>query len=172
VGTPYTLPTGVELEKPTKGHDQYCVPDNQTENEIKGSGGMVRLCLNFRNTTQQPVTVVFPPGLVFISNSVLTQNGIIIQRVTIEVPAARTQFYVPIYLYCLNLHRKPTNGPEDTYTVGPVTQDSGLLELTGLLENKQVPLMDNANGDVQAAVWDVTDGSGLTPADRDHINKL
>jgi hypothetical protein len=91
---------------------------------MKGSGGLVRLCLNFRNTnTQVPITVVFPPGLVFISDSDAT------------------------------------------------LQDSSVLELTGLLQDKAVPLTD-PNLTIQTALWDITDGSGMTASDREAINKL
>ena len=172
VGTVYTLPTGVELQKPTKGDDPFCIPVDQKEKDKKGSGGLVRLCLNFRNTnTQVPITVVFPPGLVFISDSDATQNGILIQTTSIEVPAGRTQFFVPLYLYCLNKDRYPTSGGQDTYSMGPVTQDSSMLELTGLLQSKTLPLVES-NNTVQEAVWHITDGSGLTASDRDAISKL
>ncbi|MFL5347535.1 MAG: hypothetical protein ACJ8AT_22340 [Hyalangium sp.] len=171
VGTAYTLPTGVELQKPIKGDDPFCIPVDQKEKDKKGSGGLVRVCLNFRNTSQQPITVVFPPGLVFISDSDASQNGMLLQSASIEVPAGRTQLFVPLYLYCLNKSRDPTAGGQDTYSMGPVTQDASVLELTGLLQSKTLPLVES-NNTVQEAVWHITDGSGLTASDREAINKL
>ncbi len=171
VGTTYTLPTGVELAKPIKGDDPYCIPQDQKEKDKKGTGGLVRLCLNFSNTTQLPITVVFPPGLVFISDSDVSQNGMVLQNVTIEVPAGRPQFFVPLYLTCLNKTRESTAGAQDTYSVGPVTQDSSMQELTGLLQNKTLPLVD-PNNTIQTAVWHITDGSGMTASDRDALSKL
>lgn len=172
VGTAYTLPSGVELQKPIKGDDPFCIPVDQKEKDKKGSGGLVRVCLNFHNTnTQLPITVVFPPGLVLISDSDATQNGILVQTTSIEVPAGRAQFFVPLYLYCLNKTRDPTAGGQDTYSLGPVTQDSSMQELTGLLQNKPLPLVES-NNTVQESVWHITDGSGLTASDRDAINKL
>jgi hypothetical protein len=168
-GTAYTLPAGVQLEQPIKGYDFFCVPEEQEEKEEKGSGGMVRLCLRFTNTTSQPITVTLPPGLIFISDKETTQNGLLIQVVTLEIPAQQ-QLFVPLYLYCLNKDRDITKGPQDTYSLGPVTQDGALRELLGLVQNKPLPLIDQ--GTVQAALWNITDGQGLTAADRDAISRL
>ncbi len=171
VGTTYTLPAGVTLEKPTKGDDPYCVPKDQKEKDKKGSGGLVRVCLNFRNSTQSPITVVFPPGLVFIAQDEDSQNGLVIQQVSIEVPALREQFFSPLYLYCLNEDRNPTAGGQDLYDLGPVTQDASVLELSALVKDKTLPLVD-PNSTVQVALWSITEGAGLTATDRQAISKL
>jgi hypothetical protein len=174
VGTPYSLPAGVELEKPIKGDDPYCIKPEQQEKDKKGSGGLVRLCLNFRNTnttSQTPIKVVFPAGLIFTADQDISQNGIIVQTVTIDVPAGRQAFYVPLYLYCLNKSRDPTEGAQNTYTMGPVTQDASVQELTGILQNKALPLVD-PNNTVQNAMWNITDGSGMTAEDRAALSKL
>jgi hypothetical protein len=170
-GTPYTLPAGVELERPIQGDDPFCVPEEQEEKEQKGSGGAVRLCLQFRNTTQQPILVQFPPGLIFISDQDTIQNGLLVQLVTIEVPARQQPFFVPLYLYCLNKDRRVTQCSQDTYSLGPVTQDAAIMEFIQLLQGKTLPLVDN-KGTVQGALWNITDGPGLTPADRDALGKL
>lgn len=171
VGTAYALPAGVQLDKPIKGDDTYCVPRQQATQEKKGSGGLVRLCLGFRNSNpNQPITVVLPPGLIFVSDKDVTQNGIVLTTTSIEVPAGGGPLYVPVYVYCLNKNRSPTAGSQDTYSLGPVTQDGPILDLIELLKGKTLPLVEV--GSVQEGLWDITDRNGLTPEHRQAISSL
>lgn len=169
-GQPHAWPPGVQVERPIKGDDPYCVPQDQQSTPPAGHGGLVRLCLGFRNTGAVPVTVVLPPGLIFVSDSLQTQNGIVLQTTTIVVPPGSLTYYVPVYLYCLNLGRHPTAGGQDTYQSGPVTDDAAVLELLSLLQSKDVP--PSFEFPLQEALWDITDGNGLTQDDRDAIAAL
>jgi hypothetical protein len=169
-GQAYAWPQGVQVEQPVKGDDPYCVPEDQQSTPHTGHGGLVRLCLGLRNTGVVPVTVVLPPGLIFVSDSLQTQNGIVLQTTTIVVPPGSLTYYVPVYLYCLNLGRHPTAGGQDTYQPGPVTDDAAVLELLSLLQGKDVPLAFEFP--LQEALWDITDGNGLTQDDRNAIAAL
>jgi hypothetical protein len=170
-GQPYTFPDGVQVDQPVKGDDPFCIPDSQTDEPMLGSGGLVRLCLAFRNTKSMPITVVLPPGLIFVSDSIEQQNGIVLQRTEIVVPPGTVTYYVPVYLFCLNLGRHPTSGAQDTYHSGTVTDDADVLELLSLLRDKHLPLVES-DGAVQNALWDITDRNGLTQDDRNAIAAL
>jgi hypothetical protein len=55
--------------------------------------------------------------------------------------------------------------------VGPVTDDPQLVELTNLVKDKNLrDVLDD--GVLQKAVWNVTDGQGLTAEDRAAISRL
>lgn len=169
-GSPYAWPQGLQVEQPIKGDDPFCVPEDQHDKAHTGHGGLVRLCLAFRNTGAVPITVTLPPGLVFISDSLETQNGIVLQETVIVVPAGTATYYVPVWLYCLNLGRHNTAGEQDTYHTGPVTDDASVNELLSLLQGKQVPLAFEFS--LQQALWHITDDTGLTPEDRQAIAGL
>jgi hypothetical protein len=167
-GTSYVLPGGIELVQPIQGYDVDCIPEEQLSQEEKGSGSRVRLCLELRNTLAQPVLVELPAGLIFISDELTTQNGLLAQDVAIQVPAQQS-LHVPLHLYCINESRAPA-APWDTFTLGPVTQDPGLRELITLVEDKFLPVPGLI--EVQAAVSNVTDGPGLTAQDRESLRRL
>ncbi len=167
-GTPYLLPGGIEIIQPIEGYDANCIPPEQTMQEAKGSGALVRLCLKLRNTRSEPGVVELPPGLIFVSDELTTQNGLLVQDVSIEVPAQQT-LHVPLHLYCLNESRAPS-APWDTFTLGPVTQDPALRELLTLVEDRFLPV--SGLTEVQATVSKVTDGPGLMAQDRERLKAL
>ncbi|NBD07618.1 MULTISPECIES: hypothetical protein [Corallococcus] len=169
-GTAFTLPTGLELEQPIKGYNDPDPTDcdDKYEDEAKGQGELVRLCLIFRNTTNRPITVQLPPGLVFVSRNRGVQNGMLAQRVTIEVPAGE-RYFQPLFLYCVNSERQPSS-PEENYDMGPVTQYADFQELFRLLENKTVTSTNFPV--VQQAMTDLSDNLGLSASIRARINAL
>ncbi len=57
---------------------------------------------------------------------------------------------------------------DDVFELGPVTQNSEIQELLNLLKNKRIAEPDGA-GVVQAALWNITDGKGLTAYDKQAI---
>jgi len=169
-GRAWSWPQGLQVDDPVKGDDPSCVPPEQPATPPVGHGGLVRVCLGFRNTGLVPVTVTLPPGLIFVSNSLEGQNGLVLTVTTIVVPVTSTTFYVPVYAYCLNLGRHNTAGAQDTYQAGPLTDDPSVLELLTLLQGKQVtPAFDFK---LQEILWDITENGGLTQDDRDAIAAL
>jgi hypothetical protein len=161
----------VQVDEPIKGDDPFCIPGSQTDKAPYGSGGLVRLCLGLRNTGHLPLTVVLPPGLIFIAEDSANQNGIVLQRTEIVVPPTTVTYYAPVYLYCLNLGRHPTSGSQDTYRTGPVTDDAAVIEMLSMLQDKHLPLVENGST-VQGALWDITEHDGLTQDDRNAITAL
>jgi hypothetical protein len=169
-GQTFTLPVGLELQQPVQGYHTAdpteC--DEKYEDEAQGHGDLVRLCLIFRNTTNQPITLQLPPGLIFVSRNRAVQNGMLAQRVAILVPAG-ARFFQPLFLYCVNSERDSASR-EQYFDLGPVTQYSDFQELFRLLENKTVT---NQNfGVVQQAMTDLSDGRGLDSTIRAQINAL
>ena len=170
-GATYTWSRDVQVDQPIKGDDPSCVPDDQHGTPHVGHGGLVRVCLGFRNTAVVPLTVTLTPGLIFVSDDIGTQNGVVLTKIDIVVPASTTTtWYVPVYLFCLNLGRHPTLDAQDTYQTGPVTDDAAVLELLALLKDKQVPLAFDFT--LQQILWDITDGTGLTQDDRNALAAL
>ncbi len=169
-GTPFTLPQGLTLEQPIKGYNDADPTDcdHKYEDEAKGQGELVRLCLIFRNTTNGPITLKLPPGLIFVSRNRAVQNGMLAQRVAIEVPAGE-RFFQPLFLYCVNSERDGAR-PEESYDMGPVTQYEDFQELFRLLENKTITSTNFAI--VAQAMTDLSDGLGLSSDIRARINAL
>ncbi len=166
-GQPYSLPAGIELAQPLTGKKYDCVQDEQERLE-KGSGTQVVLCVALRNTSSRPIQVELPPGLIFVSADLATQNGLLVQEVAVEVSAQQT-LLLGLHLFCLNEDRGPS-APWDTFTLGPVTQDSGLREVITLLEDKQLPVAGPL--ELQDAIANVTSGPGLTAQDREALERL
>jgi hypothetical protein len=169
-GTPYTLPAGITLASPIKGVEFDCTPPEQRTPIFVGRGNTVRICLEFTNTTPGTLTITLPPGLTFVSQKVTTQNGFLIIPAVVNIPP-NSKIYANLFLLCLNEKRTPSQGPADTFTVGPVTDDPQLVELTNLVKDKNLrDVLDD--GVLQKAVWNVTDGQGLTAEDRAAISRL
>lgn len=169
-GKTFTLPQGLELEEPIMGYNDSDPTDcdSKYEDEAKGQGANVRLCLIFRNTTNGPITVQLPPGLIFVSRNLAVQNGMLAQRVSFEVPAGE-RFFQPLFLYCVNSERLGAR-PDESFDLGPVTQYKDFQELFTLLENKTItstnfPIVDQA-------MTDLSDGRSLSSDLRAQLNAL
>ncbi|MFP2911334.1 hypothetical protein ACLESD_41185 [Pyxidicoccus sp. 3LFB2] len=185
-GTPFTLPPGVTVSGTVYGADDLSsecltgvrgrVPDN-------GSGEYVQVCVPLRNSTGAPVQVVFPPGLVIVSATETFQHGLLVERVVVTVPPTGNgpggppdggvdpeAEAVPLFTYCLNESKSP-NERGTPYALGPVTNDAALQDLLGLLAGKRIDDEDEAEV-VQDAIYSITEGEGLTSADRDALADL
>jgi hypothetical protein len=179
-GTPFVLPAGLELAAAPRGYayldDEHC-PDFD-EVEIHGSGGLVTLCLPLRNTTARPIELVLPPGLIFVSESLDLQNGLLTERVTVSIPAGATTGIV-VASYCTNASRG-TPDAEDEYAIGPITDDPDLRELIAILDGLDLPgRVDEASEEqlaaintLQSAVWEITEMGALTDATRAQVEAM
>jgi len=99
IGETWPPPEGIELSAFIESYNPFdpeaCKrPEEETpETPPKGlglEGGLVRVCLHFRNTTREPINVELPPGLIVVSDSRETQHGMIVQKMNLEVPLSRT----------------------------------------------------------------------------------
>lgn len=144
--------------------------------KIKGSGGMVLLCLELRIGQPDNSFFQLPPGLLFISKSRQTQHGILVTREEAELQP-NTTMYMPIALMCINSGRN-SSAPGDEYEVGPVTTNPGFQRLFALLANKRLSSTVFSGGDgmdislVQEAVFDLAAGKPLSAATVAAINAL
>ncbi len=152
VGKPFALPLGLELRQPIKYYDssrpQNC--GNKDRSKAYGTdGNLIALCLVFSNKTKAPISVTFPPGFIFVSRRLETQNGILVQSVTITVPPTQA-FYAPILLYCANGNRHG-NGSGDLHDLGPVVDAPEFQALFRKLQAKD--LLADTGQLIQGLVW-------------------
>ena len=177
VGNPFVLPSGVTIAGKIKGYSvfatEYC--DNKTEDDAQGVGALVRVCVPFFNNNNSPVSVTCPPGLVFIARQVLgekdslkIQNGILVAEAKIIIPA-KTIFFQPLYLCCLNSDRSGSS-PSYEYEMGPVTIDKDMLDLFAILNKKKLSKDPELTAAGHGAVWDVTAGKSIWKGNLDIIN--
>ena len=169
-GATFSLPAGIELEGPIKGYsgDDPVECDDKYGEHAYGHGELVRLCLIFRNQTNQPITVTLPPGLMFVARDLKIQNGLIPQRIAIEVPPGE-RFFAPVYMYCANGPRRPSS-TQSEYDLGPIIQDADFQEFFALLEGKVIVREDT--GVIQVAIDSLQDGEGLKDSHRVYIAGL
>lgn len=149
-----------------------------------GSGyGFVDLLIPLKNTTAGPVTVTFPAALILRSVSGDCQNGVLIKKATVDVPAG-TGYTVCLSFYCGNAS-KGSAGSGDDYVWGVVSDAAPLLDLCERVKGKKINIeeFDPADFDdlyiyrdqidrLQDIVWNITDDEGLTEEDIAYINAL
>jgi len=149
-----------------------------------GSGsGCVDLLIPLSNTRSTSVTVTIPAATILVSASGDYQNGILLQTVTITIPA-NSDYLVCLALYCGNLSRHASSD-EEIYKWGVVSNVKPLLDLCDLLKNKKINIsafspsvsddyatyIDQASL-LQVIVWKITEESGITGDDISYINSL
>ncbi len=169
-GPAFKLPEGLTLENPIIAYS----PENPVDcgdkysDEANGSGEEVQICLIFHNTTNAPITLTLPPGIIFVATNDDVQNGITVQKIAIEVPPGE-RYFAPMFAYCVNEDRS-TTGMDDRYELGPAVQYEDFQEMFSLLEGKQLTREDAAY--VQGVVHNVAQGEGLSAADRATLQGL
>ena len=163
-GTAFTLPAGVTTVGTLKGPDASC----DAATRVGFSAQLVEVCVTLHNSTTSTITTTFPAGIVLISKSAEVQNGTQVQPIAVPVRAG-SDTTVILELYCVNLSRHAT-APGDEYTLGVVTDNAGLREIATILANKVID--ESSVWDVQDAIWEVSDGDGLTSETRTNLQAL
>ena len=128
------------------------------------------LQMNVRNDGDQRVTDVMPAGLVFSPSGIDYAYMILLQEFTITVPALRdTVILLPTYS-CNEGLDEPDD--ESNYFVDNRAWDVELKEMYDLLEGKI--LLDSVVSvdEIQDALWEITDGEGLTDSTRTWLKGL
>jgi hypothetical protein len=171
----WSLPEGIVLARPITGYSVFFPEQCGSAEGPKGSGDLVRLCLGFRHTGERngapyrlPIHIEMPAGLMFISDDVSTQNGIIIQRFTVEVQPGQT-INIPAYMMCLNGSRSGSY-PAAIYQLGPVLRHPAFDALFSQLEGKRIP--QEGAVEIQSAVWALSKGDAIWPPDQAYIDAL
>lgn len=158
VGVPFTLPEGIELARRIQAATLDCWPDEELNRfEMKGSGLLVNVCLAFRNTTAEPIEITLPPGLIFTSESIETQNGLLVIPVTVEIPG-ESVWVLPLHTHCTNEGRHAPEDGIDVYRMEVVTDHAGLLGLIDRMEAAGKNTDVWGDWQAQMAIWDVTSG--------------
>jgi hypothetical protein len=153
-GPRLSLPTGVTV----KGRMRGC-PKAGTR---VGSGdGYVDVGLQFEDV-ENDKTVTLPAGLLIVPMDEKTQNGLLVQTVVIVVQARLHNKWI-LQSYCANKSRSQADENSE-FTFGPILSTPPLQELFHLLKGKIIP--PEATKTVQSAVWEITDGKGLTKETR------
>jgi len=161
VGKAFGFPLGIELRQPIRHYDssrpQNC--GNKDRSKAYGTdGNLIALCLVFTNKTKAPIRVTVPPGLIFVSRKLETQNGILVQSVTIDVPPTKA-FYAPILLYCANGNRHGS-GDGDLFDLGPVIDAPEFQALFRKLQAKD--LLADTGQLIQGLVWNLGDDGQIS----------
>jgi hypothetical protein len=182
-GTLFTLPPGVSLVGSITGQD-----DGPTDADClyDGQGTNVKVKMVLQNDSiGAPATIEFPPGLVITSAAEGFQNGLLIERLVVTLPprqpgAESPKCKVTLMLSCLNAKEKPSTDSVE-YHFGPVTSSPLIKDFISKLSRKEIlyskfPESDpdwNLNQEfIQDALWNLTDGKGLTSTDLQHIQDL
>ncbi|MCL2682834.1 MAG: hypothetical protein FWE63_05035 [Bacteroidales bacterium] len=149
-----------------------------------GSGrSYVNLLIPLRNTLSTSVTVTFPEATIIRSQTGDCQNGVLLKKVVVTIPAG-SDYYLCLSLYCGNAS-KGTAGYDDIYVWGVVSDVKLLLDLCNMIKNKKINIEEfssTSSNDydayyhvttlLQDAVWEITDGNGLTQETINAINVL
>ena len=163
-GAVFALPAGVTSDGALKGPDASC----DAATRVGFSAQLVEVCVTLHNSTTSTITTTFPAGIVLISKSADVQNGTQVQPMVVPVRAG-SDTTVVLELYCVNLSRHAT-APGDEYTLGVVSDNAGLREIITILASKVVD--ESSVWNVQDAIWEVSDGGGLTAATRTNLQAL
>ncbi|MDR0429979.1 MAG: hypothetical protein LBH58_05825 [Tannerellaceae bacterium] len=137
---------------------------------IIGSGRYVTIFIPLRNTTSRPATITFPAGLIAKSVSGLCQNGVLLKKTSVSVPAGGI-YGVLLLMYCGNAHRDPSYSSEE-YVFAVVSNSSLIMDLCNRVANKRInneeyPVDEYGYADsdqyssyrntLQSILWDLTD---------------
>lgn len=178
-GALFKWPDGISVSSgETVKSEMDCDSEANTQRRNFGLGDEVTLCFTFMNNRDQPFTLEFPPGSVWVSKDGSVQNGILAKRMKIVIPAKQAYFGV-VSLLCINLDRATSAGK--TYESTPVlTKRPDLEEFFKLLENKKINFEEHGgrrylNPDITPiirAMEAIIEGRPKTQAFYDAINAL
>ena len=199
-GTPFVLPEGVALNGKINGLSSYgrsavfseqeysgkqlssdMLRASQSVDTVLGSGRYVRVFIPLKNTTANDITVTFPTGLIILSTSGTYQNGLLIKKASVVVPA-QSSYNVGLLMYCAN-SSKSSSSTSEVYEWGVVSNSTQIMQLCGLFANKKVNIEEFADSElyiyrdqvysIQGIVWSVTDSQyGLSEADIQQISAI
>jgi hypothetical protein len=215
-GTPFRLPDGIETAgKIMGGYNQYNYQSAGTVDKqaalrqlksigkgrtvrtrsdgesvpldtIVGSGSYVGVFIPLRNITSHDILVTFPAALILKSVSGECQNGVLLKKVTVNIPAGRI-CGVLLLMYCGNENLYPSYWDEE-YVFTVVSNSSLITDLCDRVKNKRInneeyPLDPNGYADddqyflyeshLQEMLWKLTDdGEPLSEEDIAYIEQM
>lgn len=187
-GTPFVLPEGVTLTQTITGtrygysksapaiakKDIKSLSNIESEIRLRassqevdtvlGAGYFVQLHIALKNTTTKDIEVVFPAGMIIVSNSGNYQNGVLLKKVSIKVPAGK-DYKIALLMFCGNSGKSPSSTYE-TYRWAVVSNSSLIVQLCNMLTKKKINYEDFKDGEegfsdsvstLQGILWSLTD---------------
>uniref|UniRef100_A0A7C4GDG3 Uncharacterized protein n=1 Tax=candidate division WOR-3 bacterium TaxID=2052148 RepID=A0A7C4GDG3_UNCW3 len=153
-GTPFTLNPDITVSA-LLGSDTGYSPVGMFNAEMRG-----------RSRTGQIVEETLVGGLFFIPGTKGVQNLIIIKPQIVRFGPAETTYVIGCF--CCNSSLSAPD-PADRFTIGPVTDNADLRKIVNICADRDITFHTSL---VQDAVWQVTDGSGLTRAMEDSLRAM
>lgn len=154
-----------------------------------GSGSQVRVRITLRNTSSRNRTVWLPRGLVFKVNKGSYQHGMLMQWTWVCVKANAERTFV-LNLYCINEDLNVSDGTAEFSILGITNSEVmwRLLRMIGwrkinlehyeqvaqksVLKAEQAVSYEEIIVNIQNAVWDLTNRSGISEERETFINSI
>ncbi|MDR2139579.1 MAG: hypothetical protein LBP50_08530 [Tannerella sp.] len=154
---------------------------------IAGSGMLhVQIFIPLKNTTSQDISVTFPAGLIMKAVTGACQNGLLLKKTTVDVPA-RGFCGVLLIMYCGNEDLSQSLTTEE-YVFTVVSNSSLIMDLCERVKNKRINMEEYPPGrhgytdseqyhdyvfQLQDMVWKLTDrGEPLSKEDIAFIEQM
>lgn len=123
----------------------------------------------------------FPAGLITKSKSGGYQNGLLLKKVVVEVPA-KSSYKIALLTYCANASKSASSSYE-TYEWAVISNSSLIVDLCNRVKNKKINYEDFLSNEtytyssqvytLQGIVWKLTDyGNVLSEIDIKYIDDI
>jgi hypothetical protein len=130
--------------------------------------GPITITFNAVSRTSSTESDVLPAGLLLARRNNQTQHLLLLEDQPVTAALSTTKTLLGTF--CCNKHRNIPDA-DDSFELGPMTDNAELLQIVGIVKNKDISNASNMNM-VQRAVQMVTDSTGLTQAYIDSLNSL
>ena len=160
-----------------------------------GSDFGVLVCVTVCNDSDEEVYLTFPAGLTVVSKAVSQyQNGLLGRELRFPIPPSPcgeeedipldadpvalelagappvgAGVQIRLGLHCLNESKAPSELTVP-YALGMVVSDPAIRELLAMIKGRN--LDEDGLQVIQTAIYSITEGRGLTPADRSALRSL
>ncbi|MBW8324182.1 MAG: hypothetical protein K0M50_05400 [Prolixibacteraceae bacterium] len=176
-GELFKWPDGISVLESRLIDDNDCEQERNDQDRNVGFGDGVMFCITFFNNTDKPITLTFPPGIIWVSTKGDVQNGIVPTRTSFEIPSNQP-YYALMNATCINEPRGTTGGDWEKTPV--ITNHPGFKELFQILESKKLNY-EEYGGDryktpnpvpVMRAIINISGGRPVTKEIWDEIKAL
>ncbi|MDR2121166.1 MAG: hypothetical protein LBP64_09900 [Tannerella sp.] len=171
----------------TKTVQTRAAGDTVRVDTIVGSGMLhVQIFIPLKNTTSQDISITFPAGLILKSVTDSCQNGLLLKKTTVDVPA-KGFCGVLLIMYCGNEELSQSLTTEE-YVFTVISSSSLIMDLCERVKNKRINTEEYPSGrhgyadseqyydyalKLQYMVWKLTDwGELLSEEDITYIEQM
>lgn len=179
---PYSLQTKKGSLKSTLVQKTVRTKSGETHHFFGSGCDLVDLLIPMTNNNSAATTVDFPAGTILKSRTGDAQNGVLIKKVSVTIPA-KSDYYLCLSFYCGNANRDAAS-PGDVYDLGVVSNAHPIIKLCNKVKNKKINIEEFSHNlsaytvyalqtvELQDIVWSITDGEGMSEEDISYINSL